>query len=263
MRVLLVSDLHYDLRKLDWVLARAGDPAARPRRRRRRRRPARHRRRRCRSTPRSPWCSSYLERLAARVPTLVCSGNHDLDHRTRVGREGHPLAGRGPRTTASHVDGDSFDLDGWRLTACAWWEGPETLAALEARLDAAAADRPEPVAVGVPRAARGPAVVDRAAPLRRPRAAPPARRPTAPTSCCAGTSTRRRSPTRAPGPSSAGRRGCSTPATSAATRPTFIELDLDADRAAWWSLGRRRPTDDVEPTTPRRRGAGAGRAAAQ
>ena len=27
MRVLLVSDLHYDLRKLDWVLANAGDPA--------------------------------------------------------------------------------------------------------------------------------------------------------------------------------------------------------------------------------------------
>jgi Icc-related predicted phosphoesterase len=26
MRVLLVSDLHYDLRRLDWVLARVADP---------------------------------------------------------------------------------------------------------------------------------------------------------------------------------------------------------------------------------------------
>jgi hypothetical protein len=73
---------------------------------------------------------------------MVCSGNHDLDHR----RESGEKATRWLAEAQAHgvwVDGDSFDLDGWRLTACAWWEGPETLAALEARLEAAAVDRPD------------------------------------------------------------------------------------------------------------------------
>ena len=84
---------------------------------------------------------SYLERLAARVPTVVCSGNHDLDSRTDSGEK----TTRWLTEARAHgvvVDGDSLDLGGWRLTACAWWEGPETLAALEERLDEAAADRP-------------------------------------------------------------------------------------------------------------------------
>ena len=84
---------------------------------------------------------SYLERLAARVPTVVCSGNHDLDSRTDSGEK----TTRWLLEARAHgvvVDGDSLDLGGWRLTACAWWEGPETLAALEERLDEAAVDRP-------------------------------------------------------------------------------------------------------------------------
>ena len=139
VRVLLVSDLHYDLRKLDWVLSRAGDPtsgidvvvvagdlldiAS--------------------SVPLDTQITvalSYLERLAARVPTLACSGNHDLDHRSESGEKATRWLGEA-RAHGVHVDGDSFDLDGWRLTACAWWEGPATLAALEARLAAAASDR--------------------------------------------------------------------------------------------------------------------------
>jgi Icc-related predicted phosphoesterase len=141
VRVLSVSDLHYDLRKLDWVVARATDPvaaidvvvlagdlldiAS--------------------SVPLDTQITvvlSYLERLAARLPTLVCSGNHDLDHRTESGEK----ATRWLTEAREHgvcVDGDSFDLDGWRLTACAWWEGPTTLADLEARLATAATDRPD------------------------------------------------------------------------------------------------------------------------
>ena len=140
MRVLLVSDLHYDLRKLDWVLANAGDPvraidvavlagdlldvaSAVP------------------LDTQITVVLSYLERLAAIVPTLVCSGNHDLDHRTESGEKATRwLAEAGDRGV--HVDGQSFDLDGWRLTACAWWEGPTTLAELEERLAVAAVDRP-------------------------------------------------------------------------------------------------------------------------
>jgi Icc-related predicted phosphoesterase len=140
VRVLLVSDLHYDLRKLDWVLARVADPsvaidvavlagdlldiAS--------------------SVPLDTQITvvlSYLERLAARVPTVVCSGNHDLDSRTDSGEK----TTRWLIEARAHgvvVDGDSIDLGGWRLTACAWWEGPETLAALEERLEEAAADRP-------------------------------------------------------------------------------------------------------------------------
>lgn len=138
--MLLVSDLHYNLRKLDWVLAHVADPsngidvvvvagdvldlAS--------------------SVPLDAQIAvalTYIERLAGHVPTLVCSGNHDLDHRTESGEKATRWLAEA-RISGVHVDGDSFDLDGWRFTACAWWEGPETLAALEARLDAAAVDRP-------------------------------------------------------------------------------------------------------------------------
>jgi Icc-related predicted phosphoesterase len=141
VRVLLVSDLHYDLRKLDAVVAHAIDPsnhidvavlagdlldvAS--------------------GVPLDAQITvvlSYLERLAASVPTVACSGNHDLDHRTDAGEK----ATRWLAEARDHgvcVDGDSFDIDGWRLTACAWWEGPTTLADLEARLVDAATDRPD------------------------------------------------------------------------------------------------------------------------
>ena len=140
MRVLLVSDLHYDLRKLDWVVARVADQedpidvavlagdlldiAS--------------------YVPLDAQITvvlGYLERIAARLPTVVCSGNHDLDSRTDSGEK----VTRWITEARAHgvaVDGDSLDLGGWRLTACAWWEGPETLATLEGHLDVAAADRP-------------------------------------------------------------------------------------------------------------------------
>lgn len=139
--MLLVSDLHYDLRKLDWVLTRAGDPdaaidvavlagdlldiAS--------------------SVPLDTQITvvlGYLERLAAELPTVVCSGNHDLDGRAPSGEKVTRWLAEA-RAHGVVVDGDSLDRDGWRFTACEWWEGPETLAALESRLDAAASDRPD------------------------------------------------------------------------------------------------------------------------
>ena len=140
VRVLLVSDLHYDLRKLDWVLARVADPdpaidvavlagdfldIASP-------------------VPLDAQITvvlSYLERLAGRVPTVVCSGNHDLDTRTDSGEKATQWLDEA-RGHGVVVDGDALDHGAWRVTACAWWEGPETLSKLEARLDLAAADRP-------------------------------------------------------------------------------------------------------------------------
>jgi predicted MPP superfamily phosphohydrolase len=140
VRVLLVSDLHYDLRKLDWVVARVSDPsdaidvvvlagdlldiAS--------------------SLPLDAQITvvlSYLERLAGRLPTVVCSGNHDLDSRTDSGEKATRWLAEA-KAYGVVVDGDSLDVGDWRVTACAWWEGPETLAALEQRLDAAATDRP-------------------------------------------------------------------------------------------------------------------------
>ena len=86
MRVLLVSDLHYDLARFDWLMQRVADPvdaidvaviagdlldvAS--------------------SVPLDTQIAvilAYLERLAAVVPSVVCSGNHDLDHRTESGEK--------------------------------------------------------------------------------------------------------------------------------------------------------------------------------
>jgi predicted phosphodiesterase len=142
VRALVVSDLHFDLHKLDAVLDRVRDDTAGfdvlivagdllnvagrlP------------------LDAQIPITLTYLERLAEVLPVVVCSGNHDLDHRAPSGEKATRWL-FDARPHGVHVDGDSLDLEGWRLTACAWWEGPSTLADLEARLDqAAAAPRPE------------------------------------------------------------------------------------------------------------------------
>lgn len=140
MQVLLVSDLHFDLRKFDAVLAHVRDPAtatdvvvvagdlldvgsALP------------------LDAQVTVVLGYLERLAQERPTVVCSGNHDLDHRNEAGEKAVRWLAEA-RALGVTVDGDSVDLGDWRLTACAWWEGPSTLADLEAALDAAAIARP-------------------------------------------------------------------------------------------------------------------------
>jgi Icc-related predicted phosphoesterase len=135
MRALLVSDLHYELRKLDWVLAQAGDVdllvvagdtldigSAVP------------------LDAQIAVVLEYLARFAARTTTVVCSGNHDLDHRTPAGEKATGWLGDA-REAGVAVDGDSIVKDGWLVTACAWWEGPETLKALQTSLDEAAQQR--------------------------------------------------------------------------------------------------------------------------
>lgn len=139
--MLLVSDLHYDLRKMDWVVSRASDPGAGfdalviagdlldigsavP------------------LDAQITVVLSYLERLAGRLPTLVCSGNHDLDSRRPSGEKASSWL-QEAAAFGVIVDGASSDVAGWRLTACAWWEGPDTLAELERRIAAASVERPE------------------------------------------------------------------------------------------------------------------------
>jgi len=135
VRALLVSDIHYDLRKLDWMLAEAADIdllvvagdlldiAS--------------------SVPLDAQIAvalEYLSRCAARATTVVCSGNHDLDHRNDAGEKATRWLAEA-RVAGVVVDGESVELGDWLVTACAWWEGPETLARLEADLAAAAAAR--------------------------------------------------------------------------------------------------------------------------
>jgi predicted MPP superfamily phosphohydrolase len=138
VRALLVSDLHYELPKLDWVLSEADgvdllvvagdllDIAS--------------------DVPLDAQITvalEYLGRFADRAPTVVCSGNHDLDSRIDNGEKitGWLAEARDRGVT---VDGDSVEVGGWLVTSCAWWEGPETLKHLEASLDAGAARRAGP-----------------------------------------------------------------------------------------------------------------------
>lgn len=132
VRALLVSDLHYDLRKLDWVLEEAADldllviagdlldVAS--------------------GVPLDAQIAvvlEYLGRFAERTTTVACSGNHDLDHRNEAGEKATGWMAEA-RARGTAVDGDSIRVGDWTVTACAWWEGPDTLGLLEARLDSAA-----------------------------------------------------------------------------------------------------------------------------
>jgi Icc-related predicted phosphoesterase len=135
LQALLASDLHYDLRKLDWLVEQsvevdllviAGDLLSI-------------------SSPvpldaQIVVVLEYLSLMADRATTVVCSGNHDLDHRTEAGEKATRWI-LDARARGVTVDGGSAWLDGWLVSACAWWEGPNTLATMEAQLDAVAATR--------------------------------------------------------------------------------------------------------------------------
>ena len=248
MRVLLVSDLHYDLRKLDWVLATAGDSdraidvaviagdlldvaSAVP------------------LDTQITVVLSYLERLAAILPTLVCSGNHDLDHRSESGEKATRwLAEASARGV--HVDGQSIDLDGWRLTACAWWEGPTTLAELEERLAVAAVDRPGRWLWAFHGPPEGPLSwtgarhygdpeLPRLLDEHRPDVVLCGHIHQAPFTSEGGWAEHR------------GATWLFNAGYQRGERPTFIQLDLDDERACWWSMVGGGEVDLTNPATAR------------
>jgi Icc-related predicted phosphoesterase len=125
VRILLVGDLHYDLRQLDWVLAEADrhdlvviagdllDIVATVEVR-----------------AQIPVVLRYLQRLAARTTTIVSSGNHDLTGRDEHG-ERAPLWL--PRADAFGVltDYSSTTIDGALTSVCPWWDGPHGRARVE------------------------------------------------------------------------------------------------------------------------------------
>lgn len=233
VRVLLVSDLHYDLRKFDWLLTRVADPTSSfdvavvsgdlldvgssvP------------------LDVQITVVLSYLQRLAALVPTLVCSGNHDLDHRTTSGEKATRWLAEA-RQFGVHVDGDSFDLHGWRLSACAWWEGPETLAELEARLAEAATDRPDRWLWAFHGPPEGPLSwtgarhygdpeLPRLIDAHRPDIVLCGHIHQAPFTSAGAWAERR------------GATWLFNAGYQRGDRPTFVELDLAQDRAYWWSM---------------------------
>ncbi len=136
MRILLVSDLHYRLPVLDWLVAAAegvdalviaGDLLDV-----------------ANDVPLEAQIvvvGTYLERLTSRTTVLVSSGNHDLDgpgvHGEQVAQWLQRL-----RRPGLHTDGDTVDLDAVRFTVCPWWDGPVTRGLVDAQLQAAEQDRP-------------------------------------------------------------------------------------------------------------------------
>ncbi|MGE0877185.1 MAG: metallophosphoesterase [Acidimicrobiia bacterium] len=137
MRLLLVSDLHYTLPQLDWVVTSAsqfdlvvmaGDhldissavaPAAQ-----------------------IAVIQEYVTRLRQITRVVVSSGNHDLTGPDTNGEQAALWLGAsaGPNVV---IDGGSLDAGNTLVSVFPWWDGPIGREAVCAQLDADAARRPE------------------------------------------------------------------------------------------------------------------------
>lgn len=136
MKCLLVADIHYDLRKFDWVVdmaplvdlvVLAGDHleiasmVARP--------------------DQAVIVQKYFRRIREKVPLLLCSGNHDLDVKDQNGE----LTARwltNARFLGIPTDGDSHLIDDTLYTLCPWWDGEGVKAAIAAQIARDAERRP-------------------------------------------------------------------------------------------------------------------------
>jgi Icc-related predicted phosphoesterase len=132
MRLLLVSDLHYRLRQLDWLAQAATDPnlaldavviagdlldirSAVP------------------LDVQAIAITAQLKSLGARTQVLVSSGNHDLDSRDDAGEKTARWLTR-VHSAGVHVDGESVEISDVLFTVCKWWDGPHGQAELDAQL---------------------------------------------------------------------------------------------------------------------------------
>lgn len=132
MRVLLTSDLHYQLRQYDWLIGAAADfdavviagdhiDAVLP-------------------VPCEVQIAALrasFAALAAKSRLMVCSGNHDLNARNRAGEKFadwlYPA-----RTASIAVDGDTLRIGETLFTVCPWWDGPRSRDQVEQLLEQAA-----------------------------------------------------------------------------------------------------------------------------
>jgi Icc-related predicted phosphoesterase len=136
MRILLVSDLHYALPQLDWVVdaaarfdlvAVAGDSLniASP----------------VPLDAQSVVILRYLSLLDEATTVVVSSGNHDLTGPDAEGEQS-ALWLAGARQAGITTDGGSLVLGDTLVTVCPWWDGPAGREAVVAQLVADAGRRP-------------------------------------------------------------------------------------------------------------------------
>ena len=136
MRILLVSDLHYSLPQLDWVVGAApsfdlvvlaGDHLDL-------------------SSPlgldaQTVVILRYLSLLKNLTQVAVSSGNHDLTGPDAHGEQA-ALWMAEARAAGVPCDGDSLLIGDTLITICPWWDGPLGRAQIEVQLAADAARRP-------------------------------------------------------------------------------------------------------------------------
>lgn len=137
MRLLLVSDLHYVLPQLDWVLkvakqfdlvVIAGDmldvssPVA--------------------AEAQVAVMTEYIKRLGEVTTVLVGSGNHDLTGPDFNGEQ-RALWLDAVRELGVATDGDAYRTDDTLVTICPWWDGPLGRDAVADQLAHDAEQRPE------------------------------------------------------------------------------------------------------------------------
>lgn len=135
MRLLLTSDLHYQLRQYDWLIQAAprfdavviaGDhldtALSLP------------------GTVQMAALRASFAAIARSTQLLVSSGNHDLNARSAAGEKiADWLDALRGETLA--VDGDTRCIAGRLFTVCPWWDGPDARQGVEHLLEQAAAQR--------------------------------------------------------------------------------------------------------------------------
>jgi len=136
LRILVVSDLHYSLRQFDWVVAAAsgfdlvvlaGDHLD------------------ISSSvaldAQAVVVLRYFQLIQESAKVAVSSGNHDLTGSDAQGEQA-PLWLDEARAAGIPTDGDSLLVDDTLITICPWWDGPAGRTAVAERLGADAARRP-------------------------------------------------------------------------------------------------------------------------
>jgi Icc-related predicted phosphoesterase len=131
MRVLVVADLHYNLRQFDWLLRMsaeydlvivAGDVLDL----------AGH----VDLDTQIVVLTKYMAKLRALVPVLVCSGNHDLDACNSAGERVAAWL-QDLRDDDVRVDGEHVPLATGLVSICPYWDGPSSRADVETFLEQA------------------------------------------------------------------------------------------------------------------------------
>jgi Icc-related predicted phosphoesterase len=128
MKSLLVSDIHYRLKQLDWLASVASgfdlvviagdhlDVASA-----------------VAIEAQVVVTLKYLQRIAATTRLVVSSGNHDLNGRSAAGEKTAKWMSK-VRRVGILADGDSLELGDTLVTVCPWWDGPSAREAVARQL---------------------------------------------------------------------------------------------------------------------------------